>query len=66
MQHLTRLAREHKLFAALLLAEPSMPLSEVADRCGFGSLSTFRRSFAKGMKRTPMEYRIKELNLPPP
>ena len=52
--------------AALLLAEPSMPLSEVADRCGFGSLSTFRRSFAKGMKRTPMEYRIKELNLPPP
>ena len=52
--------------AALLLAEPSMPLSEVADRCGFGSLSTFRRSFAKGMKRTPMEYRIKELNLPLP
>ena len=52
--------------AALLLSEPSMPLSEVADRCGFGSLSTFRRSFAKGMKLTPMEYRIKELNLPLP
>ena len=52
--------------AMLLLTEPALPLREVADRCGFGSLSTFHRSFARRMGLTPTEYRVRELNLPPP
>ena len=32
-------------------------LDEVAERCGFNSLSTFRRAFRKKMNMTPIEYK---------
>lgn len=51
--------------SALLLSQPDMPLREVGERCGFGSLSTFRRSFERVMEQTPSEYRIEKLKLPP-
>jgi len=34
-------------------------LEEVAERCGFNSLSTFRRAFRKKMHTTPIEYKKK-------
>jgi AraC-like DNA-binding protein len=42
----------------LLIEERQKSLEEVAEMCGFGSLSTFRRSFQKIKKQTPNEWRI--------
>jgi len=36
-------------------------LEEVAERCGFNSLSTFRRAFRKKMKTTPIEFKRRQI-----
>lgn len=47
--------------AAVLLKEcPQMTLEEVAEKSGFNSLSTFRRSFMKKFKCTPHNYRYRK------
>lgn len=51
--------------SVLLVEQPTSPLKEVAEQCGFNSLSTFRRSFEKAMNLTPAEYRAKVLKSPP-
>jgi len=45
----------------ILLEGDYKMLEEVAERCGFNSLSTFRRAFRKKMHTTPMEYKRKHL-----
>lgn len=41
----------------LLSHEEPMRLEEIAEACGFNSLSTFRRSFHRNMHMTPVQYR---------
>lgn len=47
----------HILYAQSLLADESLPVTEVSMRSGFNSLSTFNRIFKKQMGCTPSEYR---------
>ena len=46
---------------ALMKEHPEMPLAEVADHCGFSSITTFRRCFKAQTGKTPSEWR----NAPP-
>ena len=41
----------------LMQEHPEMPLAEVADHCGFSSLTTFRRCFKAQTGKTPSEWR---------
>jgi AraC-like DNA-binding protein len=43
--------------ASDLLADPSLSISEVADRLGFGDVSAFDTAFKRWAKRTPGAYR---------
>jgi transcriptional regulator GlxA family with amidase domain len=43
--------------ARRLLAETRLPVKRVAQRCGFGSEETMRRSFLRLLAVTPQEYR---------
>lgn len=43
--------------ARRLLAETALPLKRVAERCGFGSEETFRRSFLRHVVVAPAVYR---------
>lgn len=43
--------------ARRLLEESSLPVEEVAARCGFGTAETMRRSFHRGLRVHPSEYR---------
>lgn len=43
--------------ARLLLADTSLPLKQIAGRCGFGCEETMRRSFARHLATTPQAYR---------
>ena len=43
--------------AEALLAEPELSITDIAYRCGFGSLSTFSRVFQEQKKCSPSEYR---------
>lgn len=43
--------------AAILLSEANMNILNVANECGFGSLSAFYHRFKKSMGCTPSEYR---------
>jgi transcriptional regulator GlxA family with amidase domain len=45
--------------AQQLLTTTRMPIKRVAQRCGFGSDETFRRSFARQAGTTPNEYRAR-------
>ncbi|MCL2511746.1 MAG: helix-turn-helix transcriptional regulator, partial [Bacteroidales bacterium] len=45
----------------ILLEGEHKRLEEVGERCGFNSLSTFRRAFQKKMNTTPIEYKNKRL-----
>lgn len=47
----------HILYAQSLLADETLPVTEVSMRSGFNSLSTFNRIFKKQMGCTPSEYR---------
>ena len=40
-----------------LLLESRLPVKRVAERCGFGSEETMRRSFLRLLAVTPQDYR---------
>jgi len=44
-------------YAARLLKQTSMSVTEICDRCGFSSLSYFNRTFKKATTLSPSEYR---------
>lgn len=46
-----------KAACELLQNSEHKTLDEIADLCGFNSLSTFRRAFMKNMNQTPNQYR---------
>jgi transcriptional regulator GlxA family with amidase domain len=43
--------------AKLLLESTPLSVQEVGSRCGFGTVETLRRSFARGVGASPAEYR---------
>ena len=43
--------------ARSLLLESRLPVKRVAERCGFGSEETMRRSFLRLLAVTPQDYR---------
>lgn len=49
--------RRRILYAKNLLADSSVPVTEIAMRSGFNSLATFNRIFKKQLGCTPSEYR---------
>lgn len=49
--------RRRILYAKNLLADSSVPITEIAMRSGFNSLATFNRIFKKHLGCTPSEYR---------
>lgn len=40
-----------------LLSDTQLPVKRVAERCGFSSEETFRRSFFRLLAATPQDYR---------
>ena len=49
--------RQRVLLCEQLLSDPSLRITEVAMRSGFGSIATFTRIFKQYEKTTPSEYR---------
>jgi len=49
--------RQRMLLCEQLLSDPSLSITEVALRSGFGSIATFNRIFKQYEKMTPSEYR---------
>jgi transcriptional regulator GlxA family with amidase domain len=45
--------------ARRLLSESRHPVKRIAQRCGFGSEETMRRSFARVLAVTPQDYRVR-------
>jgi transcriptional regulator GlxA family with amidase domain len=45
--------------ARRLLSETRLPVKRVAQRCGFGSEETMRRSFLRLLAATPQDYRVR-------
>ncbi len=45
--------------ARRLLADTNLPVKRVAERCGFGSEETLRRSFLRLLVTTPQDYRAR-------
>ncbi len=45
--------------ARRLLSESRLPVKRIAQRCGFGSEETLRRSFARQLASTPQDYRAR-------
>jgi len=45
--------------ARRLLSDTRLPVKRVADRCGFGSEETLRRSFLRLLATTPQDYRAR-------
>jgi AraC-like DNA-binding protein len=43
--------------ATALLANPSLSMEEIAERCGFGDKSSLYRAFEKHYGCSPSEYR---------
>ncbi len=70
-RHLTRLFREHlhltparyveqrrmELARILIESDPSVPLTRLADQCGFGTTETLRRTFLRHVGVAPDDYR---------
>ena len=53
-----RYVNNHRLtYAAQLLQESDLPVAEVCERAGFGSLSSFERAFKRRFATVPREYR---------
>lgn len=50
-------ARRRLDLAKRLLRDTSLPLAEIATRCGLGSPSRFSSAFRRGAGRTPSDYR---------
>lgn len=51
------LTQKRIAYAETLLIQPDIPITEVAMRSGFGSLSTFNRIFKAAKNCTPSEYK---------
>jgi transcriptional regulator GlxA family with amidase domain len=51
--------------AKLLLEGTPLSIKEVGRRCGFGTVETLRRSFARGVGASPGEYRDRFRSSPP-
>ena len=52
--------------ARLLLSESRLPVKRIAQRCGFGSEETMRRSFLRLLAVTPQDYRARfSMSCPP-
>ena len=45
--------------ARRLLLDSRLPIKRVAQRCGFGSEETMRRSFLRLIATTPQDYRAR-------
>ena len=45
--------------AQRLLSETRLPVKRIAQRCGFGSEETMRRSFHRMIDTTPQDYRAR-------
>lgn len=45
--------------ARRLLSESKLPVKRIAQRCGFGSEETMRRSFLRQLSATPQDYRAR-------
>ncbi|MDQ6778803.1 MAG: helix-turn-helix domain-containing protein, partial [Actinomycetota bacterium] len=43
--------------ASMLLESTDLPVEEVAARCGYGTVETLRRAFARRLRVSPSEYR---------
>ena len=56
--------RQRVLLCEKLLSDPTLSVTEVALRSGFGSIATFNRIFKQYEKMTPTEYRRLRQNLP--
>jgi len=50
-------------FAARLLIDKDLSISEIAYQCGFNSIANFNRRFKKNKGRTPTEYRREFLGI---
>ena len=51
------LIRVRMQMATSLLAEGAMPISEIALRVGYGTLSSFNRHFRRTMRMSPRQWR---------
>jgi transcriptional regulator GlxA family with amidase domain len=45
--------------ARLLLETTELQLDELAHRCGFGTVETLRRTFARRLNASPSDYRAR-------
>lgn len=45
--------------ARLMLSDSKLPVKRIAERCGFGSEETMRRSFLRNLAATPQDYRAR-------
>lgn len=53
-------AIQMELAAKLLMNSPDMPISQVANRCGYDEATSFNRIFRKAYGMTPTQYREKQ------
>ena len=53
-------AIQMELAAKLLTNSPDMPISQVANRCGYDEATSFNRIFRKAYGMTPTQYREKQ------
>ena len=51
-----------KRACAMITADPDASVTDIAERCGFNSVSTFRRSFSREVGQTYGEYRQNALS----
>ena len=49
--------------ACSLLSDKEKCITEVCDKCGFGSIRNFNRVFKKNVGKTPSEYRDEQNNI---
>lgn len=58
------LLRQRLMLCEKMLGDMSLPITEVAFRCGFGSIASFNRVFKQHKQVTPSEYRRLKQHLP--
>jgi AraC-like DNA-binding protein len=56
-----RLDSQSRMDSALRHLESAAPPKDVAARCGFGDIDTFRLAFVRLVRITPAEYRKRHL-----
>jgi transcriptional regulator GlxA family with amidase domain len=57
-------ARRMEMARSLIESEPSMSMSQLARRCGFGTTETLRRTFIRHVGVSPDDYRKRFTTLP--